>query len=71
MHRRKLIVNRIGDFGFLIGIVLTYWVFGTVNLMELSDLASFDPVLLPPFGLGFGLWLYWQVRTVPFACLVA
>jgi len=43
--KKAFIVNRIGDFGFLIGIVLTYWVFGTVNLMELSDLASFDPSL--------------------------
>ena len=43
--KKAFIVNRIGDFGFLIGIVLTYWIFGTVNLTELSDLASFDPSL--------------------------
>ncbi len=43
--KKAFIVNRIGDFGFLIGIVLTYWIFGTVNLKELSDLASFDPSL--------------------------
>lgn len=43
--KKAFIVNRIGDFGFLIGIVLTYWIFGTVNLKELSDLASFDSSL--------------------------
>ena len=44
--KKAFIANRIGDFGFLIGIVLTYWTFGTVNLVELSDLAEFDPELL-------------------------
>ena len=41
--KKAFIVNRIGDFGFLIGIVLTYWTFGTVHLVELADLANFDP----------------------------
>lgn len=44
--KKAFIVNRIGDFGFLIGIVLTYWTFDTVNLTELADLASFDPSLV-------------------------
>lgn len=43
--RKAFIVNRVGDFGFLIGIVLTYWTFGTVNLSELADLADFSPSL--------------------------
>ncbi len=44
--KKAFIVNRIGDFGFLIGIVLTYWTFGTVHLAELADLANFDPGLV-------------------------
>ena len=52
--RKAFIVNRIGDFGFLIGIVLTYWAFGTVNLLELADLVDFDPSLISTF---FGLML--------------
>ena len=44
--RKAFIVNRVGDFGFLIGIVLTYWIFGTVNLTELADLADFAPSLI-------------------------
>jgi len=43
--RKAFIANRVGDFGFLIGIVLTYWSFGTVNLIELADLADFSPNL--------------------------
>ena len=43
--RKAFIVNRVGDFGFLIGIVLTYWTYGTVNLSELTDLADFSPNL--------------------------
>jgi NADH-quinone oxidoreductase subunit L len=43
--RKAFIVNRVGDFGFLIGIILTYWTFGTVNLVELADLSDFSPDL--------------------------
>ena len=43
--RKAFIVNRVGDFGFLIGIILTYWTYGTVNLGELADLADFSPNL--------------------------
>jgi NADH-quinone oxidoreductase subunit L len=34
--KKAFIVNRVGDFGFLIGIVWCYWQFGTVNLTELG-----------------------------------
>ena len=44
--KKAFIVNRVGDFGFLIGIVLTYWSFGTVNLLELADLSDFEPSLV-------------------------
>lgn len=44
--KKAFIVNRVGDFGFLIGIVLTYWTFQTVNLQELKSLVGFDPSLV-------------------------
>ena len=44
--KKAFIVNRVGDFGFLIGIVLTYWTFQTVNLQELKSLVGFDPTLV-------------------------
>ncbi len=34
--KKAFIVNRIGDFGFLLGIVATYWLFGTTNLNDLA-----------------------------------
>ncbi|MDC0157910.1 NADH-quinone oxidoreductase subunit L [Verrucomicrobia bacterium] len=47
--RKAFIVNRIGDFGFLIGIVLTYWIFGTVSLAELGAEVNFRPHLVTTF----------------------
>ena len=44
--KKAFIVNRVGDFGFLIGIILTYWTFQTVNLQELKSLVDFDPSLI-------------------------
>jgi NADH-quinone oxidoreductase subunit L len=37
--KKAFIVNRVGDFGFLLGIVWCYWMFGTTNLSELAKLA--------------------------------
>jgi NADH-quinone oxidoreductase subunit L len=37
--KKAFIVNRVGDFGFLLGIVWTYWMFGTTNLTELAAAA--------------------------------
>ncbi len=34
--KKAFIVNRIGDFGFLLGIIWCYWTFGTVNLTEIG-----------------------------------
>jgi NADH-quinone oxidoreductase subunit L len=35
--KKAFIVNRVGDFGFLLGIVICYWANGTVNLSALAD----------------------------------
>jgi NADH-quinone oxidoreductase subunit L len=34
--KKAFIVNRVGDFGFLLGIVMCYWANGTVNLTDLA-----------------------------------
>jgi NADH-quinone oxidoreductase subunit L len=34
--KKAFIVNRVGDFGFLLGIIACYWLNGTVNLGELA-----------------------------------
>ncbi len=36
--KKAFIVNRVGDFGFLLGIILCYWANGTVNFSELERL---------------------------------
>lgn len=35
--KKAFIVNRVGDFGFLLGIILVYWTFGTTSLPELAS----------------------------------
>ena len=52
--KKAFIVNRVGDFGFLIGIIWTYWAFGTLNLNELASQAQTSPDLLTA---GIGLLL--------------
>jgi NADH-quinone oxidoreductase subunit L len=38
--KKAFIVNRVGDFGFLLGIVWCYWANGTVNFTELDALGA-------------------------------
>ncbi len=35
--KKAFIVNRVGDFGFLLGIIVCYWINGTVSLSALAD----------------------------------
>lgn len=35
--KKAFIANRVGDFGFLLGIIGAYYAFGTVNLSEIAD----------------------------------
>ncbi len=38
--KKAFIVNRVGDFGFLLGIIWCYWANGTVNFSELNALGA-------------------------------
>lgn len=53
--KKAFIVNRVGDFGFLIGIIWCYWQFGTLNLIELAEVVTLDPGILQ---VGVGLLLF-------------
>jgi NADH-quinone oxidoreductase subunit L len=44
--KKAFIVNRIGDLGFVVGIVYAYWHFGTVNLTAMSEVLAVHPELL-------------------------
>ncbi|MCD6162184.1 MAG: NADH-quinone oxidoreductase subunit L [candidate division Zixibacteria bacterium] len=37
--KKAFIVNRIGDFGFLLGTMLIFWTLGTLNIQEISHIA--------------------------------
>jgi NADH-quinone oxidoreductase subunit L len=41
--KKAFVVNRIGDFGFLLGIFLIFWTFGTLNFREVFALAAKYP----------------------------
>lgn len=49
--KKAFIANRVGDFGFLIGIIWTYWLFGTVDITELKTLTGLQPQVVTA-GLG-------------------
>ena len=40
--KKAFIVNRIGDFGFLLGILLTFWQFGTTNIEAIAMAVGMD-----------------------------
>ncbi|MFO1450306.1 MAG: NADH-quinone oxidoreductase subunit L [Opitutaceae bacterium] len=45
--KKAFIVNRVGDFGFLLGILWCYWSLGTVNLSEIAVAAEGGKVISP------------------------
>ena len=42
--KKAFVVNRIGDFGFLLGIFLIFWTFNSINFREVFTLAAKYPV---------------------------
>jgi NADH-quinone oxidoreductase subunit L len=42
--KKAFIVNRVGDFGFLLGIIWCFWQFGTVSLAELPSALQASPI---------------------------
>ncbi len=42
--KKAFVVNRIGDFGFLLGMFLIFWTFGSLNFKEVFALAAKYPV---------------------------
>ena len=48
--KKAFIVNRIGDFGFLLGVFLIFDTFGTLDFRKVAELASTMPVESAGFG---------------------
>jgi NADH-quinone oxidoreductase subunit L len=41
--KKAFIVNRLGDFGFLLGIILAYWAFGSITLADIAARIGTEP----------------------------
>ena len=65
---KAFVVNRIGDFGFLLGLLLVWYSFGSLEyrhvFAQAADLAGETVNLLRPFG---GTW---EVSTLTLMCLL-
>lgn len=44
--KKAFIVNRLGDFGFLLGIILAYWAFDSITLVDIAKEIGADPSLI-------------------------
>ncbi len=61
--RKAFVTNRIGDFGFLIGLFALFSIFGTANYQELVGMArQLDPAATIPAGL-FAGWTFQKAIT--------
>ncbi len=60
--KKAFIVNRIGDFGFLLGIMLLFWTLGSTNIKEISHLAP--EMLVAGGGLVTAITLLFLVGAV-------
>ena len=48
--KKAFIVNRVGDWGFVLGIFLIFFTFGTLDFREVAEAASHVPVEVGAFG---------------------
>jgi NADH-quinone oxidoreductase subunit L len=48
--KKAFITNRIGDWGFILGVLLVFYTFGTLNFREVQDAAAAMPVETGHFG---------------------
>jgi NADH-quinone oxidoreductase subunit L len=56
--KKAFIVNRIGDFGFLLAIFLAFTVFGTVDMAGMQAVVAGDPSRVTPWATAIGLLLF-------------
>ncbi|EDY84780.1 proton-translocating NADH-quinone oxidoreductase, chain L subfamily [Verrucomicrobiia bacterium DG1235] len=61
---KAFIANRVGDFGFLVGIAMAFWIFGTVNLSEMREMVVSGEVVIASIGAATGLGLLLFCGTV-------
>jgi len=60
--RKAFVTNRIGDFGFLIGLFALFSIFGTANYGEIANAArTIDPNQIIPGGMFMGRTFEWAI----------
>jgi NADH:ubiquinone oxidoreductase subunit 5 (subunit L)/multisubunit Na+/H+ antiporter MnhA subunit len=69
--KKAFIVNRVGDFGFLLGILWCYWSLGTVNLSEIGAAAEGGKVIATGIPLLLFCGAIGKSAQMPLACLAA
>ncbi|MDQ8202653.1 NADH-quinone oxidoreductase subunit L [Pelagicoccus sp. SDUM812003] len=62
--KKAFIANRVGDFGFLIGIIMAFWAFGTVDLAEMRQAIVSGTIDLNTIGAATGIGLLLFCGTV-------
>lgn len=62
--KKAFIANRVGDFGFLIGIIMAFWAFGTVDLGEMRHAIESGTLDLNTIGAATGIGLLLFCGTV-------
>ena len=50
--KKAFIVNRVGDFGFVLGVFLIFFTFGTLDFREVAELAAHMPIETSFIGFG-------------------
>ena len=50
--KKAFIVNRVGDFGFVLGVFLIFFTFGTLDFREVAELAADMPIETSAIGFG-------------------
>ena len=56
--KKAFITNRIGDFGFLLGILMVWAALGTINFSSIADIMKANPLALGALGTGTGLLIF-------------
>ena len=56
--KKAFLTNRIGDFGFLLGIIILWTILGSVQFSELSQAIVSNPAVLGAFGALAGLLIF-------------